>query len=251
METWRPAQIFSNLKGSILLGICERLLVISDAHVQPSFTAKLDKRKTLMSKCFAGDTTWDFFAMKILYDVILPFLVSTGFGVSQRPGFIGRSYRAGVYLFKVNSGNTRRKCEICSKLTIINHQNDVNDVILLSLLLTLSKFDTLFCSALQLWHWKWQFPPATVLSFTDKVSNVALFKVVMIWPKKMLLDFFSFNRVFTFFGESRRSYQDVLLDKIEHSYLFYCSNLIAAISFPVLTGILSEPKKILQFRHQS
>ena len=145
METWRPAQIFSNLKGSILLGICERLLVISDAHVQPSFTAKLDKRKALMSKCFAGDTTWDFFAMKILYDVILPFLVSTGFGVSQRPGFIGRSYRAGVYLFKVNSGNTRRKCEICSKLTIINHQNDVNDVILLSLLLTLNKFDTLFC----------------------------------------------------------------------------------------------------------
>ena len=69
--------------------------------------------------------------------------------------------------------------------------------------------------------------------------------------KKMLVDFFSFSRVFTIFGESRRSYQDVLLDKIEHSYLFYCSNLIAAISFPVLTGILCESKEILQFRHQS
>ena len=33
---------------------------------------------------------------------------------------------ANIYLFKVNNRNTRKGCEICSKLT--KHQNDVNDV---------------------------------------------------------------------------------------------------------------------------
>ena len=29
-----------------------------------------------------------------------------------------RSYPANIYLFKVNNRNTRKRCEICSKLTI-------------------------------------------------------------------------------------------------------------------------------------
>ena len=39
---------------------------------------------------------------------------------------------ANIYLFKVNSTNTRKKCEICSKVTK-KHQNDVNDVVLVFL----------------------------------------------------------------------------------------------------------------------
>ena len=47
-----------------------------------------------------------------------------------------------IYLFKVNNRNTNEGCEICSKL--IKHQDDVNDVVLVFLLLTLniSKFTT-------------------------------------------------------------------------------------------------------------
>ena len=43
---------------------------------------------------------------------------------------------AGNYMFKVNSRNTRTRCEICSKLTI--------KTIIVSLLLTLNIFHTLF-----------------------------------------------------------------------------------------------------------
>ena len=43
------------------------------------------------------------------------------------------------YLFKFNNFNNRIKCEICSKLTI-----ELSDVVLVSLLLTLNVFDTLF-----------------------------------------------------------------------------------------------------------
>ena len=42
---------------------------------------------------------------------------------------------AGNYMFKVNNRNTRRRCKICSKLTI---------KALVSLLLTLNIFHTLF-----------------------------------------------------------------------------------------------------------
>ena len=40
----------------------------------------------------------------------------------------------GIYLFKVNNGNTRTRCEVCSKLTANT---------LVSLLLTLNIFHTL------------------------------------------------------------------------------------------------------------
>ena len=46
-----------------------------------------------------------------------------------------RSPPAGISMLKVNSENTRKICEIGSKLTI-KKQNDVIDVVLVSLLLT-------------------------------------------------------------------------------------------------------------------
>ena len=43
--------------------------------------------------------------------------------------------QANIYLFKVNSKDTRKRCEIPSKLAQKNHQNDVIDIILVFLLL--------------------------------------------------------------------------------------------------------------------
>ena len=48
---------------------------------------------------------------------------------------------SGIYLLKVSNINTRIRCEICSKF---RHQNDANSVVLVSLLLTLNTFHTLF-----------------------------------------------------------------------------------------------------------
>ena len=48
-----------------------------------------------------------------------------------------------IYLFKVKTRNTRRRLEICSKLTE-RHQKDIKDVVLVSLLLTLNIFYTFF-----------------------------------------------------------------------------------------------------------
>ena len=54
----------------------------------------------------------------------------------------------GIYLLKNNSRNTRTRCKICSKLTIKTperrHQNGAIGVVLVSLLLTLNIFHTLF-----------------------------------------------------------------------------------------------------------
>ena len=47
---------------------------------------------------------------------------------------------SGIYLFKFNYRNTRTRCNICSKLTIKN----VIGVVLVSLLLALNIFHTLF-----------------------------------------------------------------------------------------------------------
>ena len=57
---------------------------------------------------------------------------------------------AGIYLFKVNNGNTRKTCEICSKLTIK----------MVPLLLNLNIFHTLYyftqCFYCRLWTNKWR-----------------------------------------------------------------------------------------------
>ena len=48
------------------------------------------------------------------------------------------SNSAGIHLFKVGNGIIRAMCKICSKLTI-KQQNNVNDVVLVSLLLSLNR----------------------------------------------------------------------------------------------------------------
>ena len=54
-----------------------------------------------------------------------------------------RPYPAVNYMFKVNSRNIRTRCEMCSKLAIKTPE-DVSDVVLVSLLLPLNIFHTLF-----------------------------------------------------------------------------------------------------------
>ena len=44
-----------------------------------------------------------------------------------------------IYMFKINNGNTRTMCEICSKLTL-KTQNEVTDVVLMALSLALNIF---------------------------------------------------------------------------------------------------------------
>ena len=46
---------------------------------------------------------------------------------------------ASKYMLRFSNRNTRNRFEICSKLTI-KHQNDVNDIVLVFLLLTLNTF---------------------------------------------------------------------------------------------------------------
>ena len=50
---------------------------------------------------------------------------------------------ANIYLFKFNNKDTSKRSEICSELTI-KHQNDVVDVVLVILLLTLNIFRSFF-----------------------------------------------------------------------------------------------------------
>ena len=53
---------------------------------------------------------------------------------------------AAIYLFKVRKENTQRMNHICSKLTI-KYQNNVNDIVLVSLLQSWNMFHSLFvCS---------------------------------------------------------------------------------------------------------
>ena len=44
-----------------------------------------------------------------------------------------KPYKANNHLFKFNNRNTRKRSEICSKLTINAHQKDVVDVVLVVL----------------------------------------------------------------------------------------------------------------------
>ena len=53
--------------------------------------------------------------------------------------YIFRSYPFGNYMFQVTNRNTRTRCEICSKVTI-----KTPDVVLVSYLLTLNIFHSLF-----------------------------------------------------------------------------------------------------------
>ena len=57
-------------------------------------------------------------------------------------------YWTGIYLFKFKNRNTWKLCEICSKLTIKTPE-DITDVVLMSLLLTLIRFHLFF----RCFHW--------------------------------------------------------------------------------------------------
>ena len=63
------------------------------------------------------------------------------FYLHHRPNIYLHNHLPNIYVFKVNNKNTRKRCDVCSKLTI-KHQNDVNDVFLVFLLLTLDIFNT-------------------------------------------------------------------------------------------------------------
>ena len=52
--------------------------------------------------------------------------------------------RSGIYMFKVNNRNTRTRCEICLKLTIKTPERRPPGIVLVSLLLALHIFHTLF-----------------------------------------------------------------------------------------------------------
>ena len=57
--------------------------------------------------------------------------------------FLPLGLTANIYLFKVNNRKNGKRCDIWSKLTI-KHQNNVIDVVLVSLLLTLNIFHPVF-----------------------------------------------------------------------------------------------------------
>ena len=49
---------------------------------------------------------------------------------------------ANIYTFKANNGNTRKMFKTCSRFNNKKYQNDVNEVVLMFLLLTLNIFHT-------------------------------------------------------------------------------------------------------------
>ena len=92
-----------------------------------------------------------------------------------------------INLFKANNGNTKTMCEILS--------NDVTDVILLSLLLILKRFHTLFkCFHCPLWTGKYRlggcwlkikFTHTKMISCVRKiVLNFVLAKLIWTTPKR-------------------------------------------------------------------
>ena len=62
---------------------------------------------------------------------------------SSKSGSITANRPSDIYLLKVNNRNTRTSCEICSKVTI-KTPNDASSIVLVSFLLTLNIFHTLF-----------------------------------------------------------------------------------------------------------
>ena len=92
---------------------------------------------------------FEFFSNDAIVDVIAGYTklychrkeTGTSFEVTNETFHL--SYPISIYPFKVNNRNTRTRCEICSKSTK-RHQNDANGVVLVSLLLTLNIFHTLF-----------------------------------------------------------------------------------------------------------
>ena len=74
------------------------------------------------------------FTVNLLHFFKTSVSINTSGGLLLQPIF-----PANIYLFKFNNRNIRKRCEIYSKLTI-KHQNNVNDIALVFLLLTLKYF---------------------------------------------------------------------------------------------------------------
>ena len=53
------------------------------------------------------------------------------------------NYSAIIYLLKVNDRNTRKRCEICSKLTIINFEHAIAGCVVYSFILDLKQMKTI------------------------------------------------------------------------------------------------------------
>ena len=84
-----------------------------------------------------------------------------------------------IYFFKANNGNARTIGRICSKLT-----NEVNNVILVSLLLTLNIFGTLFW-CLHSWLWTSEYWMGPFSKF-PKLESLKNMEKSHAWPLKRL-----------------------------------------------------------------
>ena len=81
------------------------------------------------------------------------------------------------YMPKISNRNSRKRCVICSKLAItVRHNSDVNDVILLSLLLTFNILNT-FLYYFYCWLWRFKFFTAVIFIRTSAPFNPYLFLV--------------------------------------------------------------------------
>ena len=53
-------------------------------------------------------------------------------------------YRANICLFRVNNPNTRKRCEICLKITIKNQSDIIYVICIINVIYKFMKFDTKF-----------------------------------------------------------------------------------------------------------
>ena len=103
-----------------------------------------------------------------------------------------------IYLFKINNKSTRTLCKICSKLTL-KIQNDVIDVVLVSSLLSLNRFHTLFkcfhcllwpsqyCIAAAKFYRGWLLHPVWYPNFRYPASHLKLSAVDLNSPSRILI----------------------------------------------------------------
>ena len=85
-------------------------------------------------------------------------------------------FAANKYMFKVNNRNTKKWCEICSKLTI--KTPDVNDIVLVSLILTLNIFHTFlwcfYCCLLTVKSYTFTLSPSRAIVVVIRQSYVLI-----------------------------------------------------------------------------
>ena len=91
------------------------------------------------------------------------------------PSIILRENPDGIYLFKINNGNTRAMCEICSKLTINTPERR-------QWLLNLNRFYTMLC-CFHCWQWTSKYLLGNVDMFTglhfDKLGWFTAFNLAI------------------------------------------------------------------------